>query len=126
MNSELSTCPAWVRSSCIRRAGVTNLGSEAKAVPTCSPGLTGALGRRMVAEDDVAGHLRVTDAINTSGGSRTAALVAEDASSGDIHLTAMGLGSYIVAKATDAAVTLFNRFLWRPLYAFGERRLRLG
>ena len=23
-------------------------------------------------------------------------------------------------------VTLFNRLLWRPLYAFGERRLRLG
>ena len=23
-------------------------------------------------------------------------------------------------------VTLFNRLLWMPLYAFGERRLRLG
>lgn len=23
-------------------------------------------------------------------------------------------------------VTLFNRLFWRPLYAFGERRLRLG
>ena len=23
-------------------------------------------------------------------------------------------------------VTLFNRLVWRPLYAFGERRLRLG
>jgi ABC-type anion transport system duplicated permease subunit len=23
-------------------------------------------------------------------------------------------------------VTLFNRLLWRPLYAFGERRIRLG
>jgi NitT/TauT family transport system permease protein len=23
-------------------------------------------------------------------------------------------------------VTLFNRLLWRPLYGFAERRLRLG
>jgi len=23
-------------------------------------------------------------------------------------------------------VTMFNRLFWRPLYAFGERRLRLG
>ena len=26
----------------------------------------------------------------------------------------------------SAFVLLFNRLLWRPLYAFGERRLRLG
>ena len=66
--------------------------------------------------------------------------VAEVASWGDTHLQAMGLGAYI-AKATEAGdfprvvlgitvmcilVTLFNRLLWRPLYAFGERRLRLG
>ena len=59
---------------------------------------------------------------------------------GDTHLTALGLGSYI-AEATEAGdfarvvlgitvmcvmVTLFNRLLWRPLYAFGEQRLRLG
>ena len=51
-----------------------------------------------------------------------------------------GIGAYI-ATATEAGdfprvvlgiaimcilVTLFNRLLWRPLYAFGERRLRLG
>ena len=56
------------------------------------------------------------------------------------HLTAAGLGAYI-AQATEAGdfprvvlgiavmcvlVTLFNRLLWRPLYAFAERRLRLG
>jgi NitT/TauT family transport system permease protein len=67
-------------------------------------------------------------------------VVAEVASWGDTHLSAKGLGSYI-AKATEAGdfprvvlgiaimcimMTLFNRVLWRPLYAFGERRLRLG
>jgi NitT/TauT family transport system permease protein len=82
----------------------------------------------------------VTGAITASGGSWNASIVAEVASWGDIHLTATGLGAYI-ATATEAGdfprvvlgiaimcvlVTLFNRLLWRPLYAFGERRLRLG
>jgi NitT/TauT family transport system permease protein len=82
----------------------------------------------------------VTGAITASGGSWNASIVAEVASWGDTHLTATGLGSYIAA-ATVAGdfprvvlgiavmcvlVTLFNRLLWRPLYAFGERRLRLG
>jgi NitT/TauT family transport system permease protein len=82
----------------------------------------------------------ITGAITASGGSWNASIVAEVASWGDTHLTATGLGAYI-AEATDAGdfrrvvlgiavmcilVTLFNRLLWRPLYAFGERRLRLG
>jgi NitT/TauT family transport system permease protein len=82
----------------------------------------------------------VTGAITASGGSWNASIVAEVASWGDTHLTATGLGAYI-ARATEAGdfprvvlgiavmcvlVTLFNRLLWRPLYAFGERRLRLG
>jgi NitT/TauT family transport system permease protein len=82
----------------------------------------------------------VTGAITASGGSWNASIVAEVASWGDTHLTAAGLGAYI-ATATEAGdfprvvlgiaimcilVTLFNRLLWRPLYAFGERRLRLG
>ena len=82
----------------------------------------------------------VTGAITASGGSWNASIVAEVASWGDTHLTATGLGAYIAA-ATEAGdfprvvlgiavmcilVTLFNRVLWRPLYAFGERRLRLG
>ncbi|MEW6645506.1 MAG: ABC transporter permease subunit [Pseudomonadota bacterium] len=82
----------------------------------------------------------VTGAITASGGSWNASIVAEVASWGDEKLTATGLGAYI-AKATEAGdfprvvlgitvmcvlVTLFNRLLWRPLYAFGERRLRLG
>ena len=82
----------------------------------------------------------ITGAITASGGSWNASIVAEVASWGNTHLTATGLGAYI-AKATEAGdfprvvlgiaimcvlVTLFNRLLWRPLYAFGERRLRLG
>jgi NitT/TauT family transport system permease protein len=82
----------------------------------------------------------ITGAITASGGSWNASIVAEVASWGVTHLTAKGLGSYI-AQATEAGdfprvvlgivvmcvlVTLFNRLLWRPLYAFGERRLRLG
>jgi NitT/TauT family transport system permease protein len=82
----------------------------------------------------------ITGAITASGGSWNASIVAEVASWGDTHLTANGLGAYI-ATATESGdfprvvlgiavmcimVTLFNRLLWRPLYAFGERRLRLG
>ena len=82
----------------------------------------------------------VTGAINASGGSWNAAIVAEVASWGDTKLTAHGLGAYIAA-ATDkgdlarvvlgvatmsAFVVLLNRLLWRPLYAFAQRRLTLG
>ena len=82
----------------------------------------------------------ITGAITASGGSWNASIVAEVASWGDTHLSAAGLGAYI-AKATEAGdfprvvlgiavmcilVTLFNRLVWRPLYAFGESRLRLG
>ncbi|WP_426410153.1 ABC transporter permease [Bradyrhizobium ganzhouense] len=82
----------------------------------------------------------ITGAITASGGSWNASIVAEVASWGDTHLNATGLGAYI-AGATEAGdfprvvlgiaimcilVTLFNRLVWRPLYAYGERRLRLG
>ena len=82
----------------------------------------------------------VTGAITASGGSWNAAIVAEVAAWGDTKLTAYGLGSYI-AHATDAGdmarvvlgvavmsgfVLLFNRLLWRPLYAYAGRRLTLA
>jgi NitT/TauT family transport system permease protein len=82
----------------------------------------------------------VTGAITASGGSWNAAIVAEVASWGDTRLTAHGLGAYIAA-ATDKGdmarvvlgvavmsgfVLLFNRLLWRPLYAYSERHLKLG
>lgn len=81
----------------------------------------------------------VTGALTASGGSWNASIVAEVASWGDTKLEAFGLGSYI-AKATAAGdfprvvlgiavmslfVTLFNRTIWRPLYVFAGRRLRL-
>ncbi|MDW6024185.1 ABC transporter permease subunit [Mesorhizobium sp. BAC0120] len=81
----------------------------------------------------------VTGAITASGGSWNASIVAEVASWGDTTLKAHGLGAYI-AGATEAGdyprivlgiavmsifVILFNRLLWRPLYAFAGRRLRL-
>ncbi|MFK0690092.1 ABC transporter permease [Mesorhizobium sp. IMUNJ 23033] len=81
----------------------------------------------------------VTGALSASGGSWNASIVAELASWGNTRLEAFGLGSYI-ARATEAGdfprvvlgiavmslfVTLFNRALWRPLYVFAERRLRL-
>lgn len=82
----------------------------------------------------------VTGAITASGGSWNAAIVAEVASWGDTKLSAHGLGAYI-AHATDAGdfhkivlgvvvmslyVVLFNRLLWRPLYAYASRRTTLG
>jgi NitT/TauT family transport system permease protein len=82
----------------------------------------------------------VTGAITASGGSWNAAIVAEVASWGDTRLTAHGLGAYIAA-ATDKGdmarvvlgvavmscfVLLFNLLLWRPLYAYSERHLKLG
>jgi NitT/TauT family transport system permease protein len=82
----------------------------------------------------------VTGAITASGGSWNAAIVAEVASWGNTKLEAHGLGAYI-ADATDkgdmarvvlgvvvmsAFVVLFNRLLWRPMYAYAQRRLTLG
>lgn len=81
----------------------------------------------------------VTGALTASGGSWNASIVAEAVSWGDKHLEAAGLGSFI-ANATEAGdlprvalgiavmsvfVVAFNRILWRPLYGFAERRLRL-
>jgi len=81
----------------------------------------------------------VTGALTASGGSWNASIVAEVASWGDTKLEAIGLGAYI-AKATEAGdyhrvvlgiavmsffVLIFNRILWRRLYAYAERKLRL-
>ena len=82
----------------------------------------------------------VTGALTASGGSWNAAIVAEAVSWGNRHLEAAGLGSYI-ANATAAGdyprvalgvavmsvfVLAFNRLVWRRMYAFAERRLRLA
>ncbi|MGU7771163.1 ABC transporter permease [Burkholderia sp. MR1-5-21] len=81
----------------------------------------------------------VTGAITASGGAWNASIVSEFVQWGDTKIEAHGLGAYI-AQTTAAGdfpkiilgiavmslfVTLFNRLLWRPLYAFAEAKLRL-
>jgi len=82
----------------------------------------------------------ITGALTASGGSWNASIVAEAVTWGNTRLEASGLGAFI-AKATATGdfprvalgiaimslfVVAFNRLLWRPLYAFAERRLRLA
>jgi NitT/TauT family transport system permease protein len=81
----------------------------------------------------------VTGAITASGGAWNASIVSEVVSWGPTKLSAGGLGAYI-AQMTDAGdfpriglgiavmsvlVVATNRLVWRPLYAFAERRTRL-
>ena len=81
----------------------------------------------------------VTGALTASGGAWNASIVSEAVQWGDTHVVAHGLGAYI-AQMTAAGdfpkiilgitvmslfVTLFNRSLWRPLYAYAESKLRL-
>ena len=81
----------------------------------------------------------VTGAITASGGAWNASIVSEAVSWGPTKLSAGGLGAYI-AQMTEAGdyprialgvammsvlVVAMNRLLWRPLYAFAERRTRL-
>ncbi|HET9147803.1 MAG TPA: ABC transporter permease subunit, partial [Acetobacteraceae bacterium] len=82
----------------------------------------------------------VTGALTASGAAWNASIVAEVASWGNRKLVAEGLGAYI-AEATSAGntgrivlgvfvmsgfVLLFNRLVWRPLYAYASRRVTLG
>ncbi len=82
----------------------------------------------------------ITGALTASGGSWNASIVTETVVWGHDKLSATGLGAYI-ADATTAGdyprvalgiavmsifVVSLNRVLWRPLYAYGERRLRLA
>jgi NitT/TauT family transport system permease protein len=82
----------------------------------------------------------VTGALTASGGSWNASIVAEVVTWGHQRLEAPGLGAWI-AKATatgdyprvalgiatmSAFVLAFNHLVWRPMYRFAERRLRLA
>ena len=81
----------------------------------------------------------VTGACTAAGGAWNASIVAELATWGDTTLKAEGLGAYIadVTKTGDTPliiasiavmslfVVLMNKFIWRRLYAFAERRFRL-
>ncbi|MBY4832111.1 ABC transporter permease [Burkholderia dolosa] len=81
----------------------------------------------------------VTGAITASGGAWNASIVSEAVQWGTTRIEAHGLGAYI-AQTTAAGdfpkiilgiavmslfVTLFNRVLWRPMYAYAESRLRV-
>jgi len=81
----------------------------------------------------------VTGAITASGGAWNASIVSEAVSWGPTKISGSGLGAYI-AQMTEAGdfprialgvavmsvfVIAMNRLLWRPLYAFAERRTRL-
>ncbi len=82
----------------------------------------------------------VTGAITASGGAWNASIVAEVVSWGDTKLHATGIGAYIADNTASgdyphivlgiavmsAYVILFNRTLWRPLYRYAERKMRLG
>ncbi len=82
----------------------------------------------------------VTGAITASGGSWNASILAEVVAWGTTHLKAQGLGAYIAQATSDgktinvvlgtvvmsAFVLGFNRFFWRPLYAYSSRRLTLA
>jgi len=82
----------------------------------------------------------VTGALTASGGSWNASIVAEYVSWGHTKLHAAGLGSYI-AMATEAGdfprialgstvismfVLAMNHTLWRPMYRYAEKNLRLN
>jgi NitT/TauT family transport system permease protein len=82
----------------------------------------------------------VTGAITASGGAWNASIVAEVVSWGDTKLSAAGIGAYIADNTASGDyphivlgiavmslyVILFNRLLWRPLYRYAERKMRLG
>ena len=81
----------------------------------------------------------VTGAITASGGAWNASIVSEAVSWGPTSLSASGLGAYIAhmtqqgdyprialgIATMSVLVVAMNRLLWRPLYAFAERRTRL-
>ena len=83
----------------------------------------------------------VTGAITASGGAWNAAIVAEVVSWKTQKISADGLGAYIAnASALDDGmpkvvlgvavmsvfVLLFNRLIWRPMYAYGARRFNFS
>ncbi len=118
-------------------AGASSMPAELRYVSQ-NFGVRGWLWWRKVALPGVL-PFYVTGAITASGGSWNAAIVAEFASWRGAKIQAHGLGAYI-AEATAAGnyhrivlgiatmslfVVAINRFFWRPLYYFAERKFRL-
>jgi len=81
----------------------------------------------------------VTGALTASGGAWNASIVAEIVKWGDTTLKAKGIGAYIAQATSDGDfprvvlgiaamsvfVIVFNRLIWRRLYAFAAERTRL-
>jgi NitT/TauT family transport system permease protein len=82
----------------------------------------------------------VTGALTASGGSWNASIVAEFVSWKHTHIQAAGLGSFIASAMAagdfprialgstviSAFVLLMNHSLWRPMYRYAEKNLRLN
>lgn len=82
----------------------------------------------------------LTGGLTASGGAWNASVVAEIASWGQTTLVASGIGAYIAQQTVSGDhprvalgiavmslyVVLFNRLVWKPLYAFAQRRLALN
>lgn len=118
-------------------AGASAMPSEFRDVGS-NLGVSGLLWWKRIALPSVF-PFYLTGAITAAGGSINASIVAETVSWGEEHFAAHGIGAYI-AEATvngdypkivlgitvmSAFVVLLNRTVWRPLYAYAERRLRL-
>jgi NitT/TauT family transport system permease protein len=81
----------------------------------------------------------LTGAITAWGGAWNASIVAEAVHWGNQHFTAFGVGAYIAQMTTvgdfhrivlgigimSLFVVVFNRLLWRPLYEWSAKKLRL-
>jgi len=124
-------------------SGLANVATRENTPVTLASSTTHTQGARSLAVS-VNGWTEVTSLDLSSMGSVASSFsfdlrLPQTVSWGDTHLAAAGLGSYIAA-ATDAGdyprivlgiavmavfVTVFNRLVWRPLYAYAERRLRI-
>lgn len=81
----------------------------------------------------------ITGAITAAGGAWNASIVAEVATWGNTQLAATGLGAYITKYTNEGdfshialgiammclLVLIFNRLVWRPLYAYAIQRFSL-
>ncbi len=118
-------------------AGAASLPSDLKEA-AANLGLHGLLlWRRVLLPAVFPSYL--TGGLTASGGAWNASVVAEVANWGGTTLTASGIGAYIAQQTVQGDhprvalgiavmsmyVVVFNRLLWKRLYAFAQRRLAL-
>jgi NitT/TauT family transport system permease protein len=119
-------------------AGASALPGDLKEV-AASFGLRGFMRWRRLIIPGILPYL-VTGLLTASGNAWNASIVAEVVSWGHTRLVAQGLGAYITEATTagdtakivlgvavmSAIVLVFNRLVWRPLYAYATRRTATG